>query len=470
MAEFERIDALARMVREMGVNREVILSSIHEGLIRASEREYGEPLEYRVTWEQGTGDVRMEALKTIVDKVERGMGHAQISLQAAHRIDAALEPGEKAPVKVNINDFGRAAVAVFRREFLSLVQAAEREQVLKEFGDRIGCIIPRCKVQQVYRNRILVQVAGRIEAEVPERERSRGERFEQGDSINPILIDIRPPQSNEPQLILSRATPDLVKRLFEREAPEIEEGQVVIELIAREAGVRTKIAVRSNDIRIDAVGAFVGMKGSRVQSVMRELNGERIDIIPFTHDMKTLASSALTPARVIHIENAGTVQDEVLERSIPRLVAVVPDDEHLQAIGKRGHNVRLAGELAGCRIDLKTQSQWEEENYWETKLSVDSRELPSVGDKLAERLRLQGLDTANAILEADRETLLSVQGVGPVVLAQILEDARQAIKERNRQVNAEKRLKEESLAEEAIRNGFTEEECGGDRKAGGVLD
>jgi N utilization substance protein A len=466
MAEFERIDALARMVREMGVNREIILSSIHEGLVRASEREYGEPMEYRVSWEQGTGDVRMEALKTVVDKVERGMGHLQVSLQAAHRMDPNLKPGDKAPVKVNINDFGRAAVAVFRREFLTLVQAAEREQVEKEFGDKKGRIIPRCKVQQVYRNRILVQVAGRIEAEVPEKERSRGERYEQGDSINPVLIEIRPPRSNEPQLVLSRATPDLVRRLFEREAPEIEEGQVVIELIAREAGVRTKIAVRSNDMRIDAVGAFVGMKGSRVQSVMRELNGERIDIIPFTHDMKTLASNALTPARVLHIENAGYIHDEGSDRDIPRLVAVVPDDEHLQAIGKRGHNVRLAGELAGCRIDLKTQSQWEEENYWETKLSVDTRELPSVGEKLAERLRLQGLDTARAILEADRETLLGVQGIGPVTLAQILSDAAAAVEARTRLVEEEKRLREESRREESVQD----DPEAGERKAGDGLD
>lgn len=465
MAEFERIDALARMVREMGVNRETILSSIHEGLVRASEREYGAPLEYRVTWEQGTGDVRMEALKTVVEKVERGMGHLQVTLQAARKIDPELKLGDPAPVKININDFGRAAVAVFRREFLTLVQAAEREQVLKEFGDRLKCIVPRCKVQQVYRNRILVQVAGRIEAEVPEKERSRGERYEQGDSINPVLIEIRPARSSEPQLVLSRATPELVKRLFEREAPEIEEGQVVIELIAREAGVRTKIAVRSNDIRIDAVGAFVGMKGTRVQSVMRELNGERIDIIPFTHDMKTLASNALTPARVVHIENSGTVYDESLGRDIPRLVAVVPDNEHLQAIGKRGHNVRLAGELARCRIDLKTQSQWEEENYWETKLSVDSRELPSVGEKLAERLRLAGLDTAKALLEADQETLLSVQGIGPVTLAQILSDARSAVESRAAQVGEEKRQRAESPGEEA-----SGEDDTGDGKAGGVLD
>lgn len=470
MAEFERIDALAHMVREMGVNREIILGSIHEGLVRASEREYGEPLEYRVTWEQGTGDVRMEVLKTVVDRVERGMGHAQISLDSAKRIDSNLKTGDQAPVRVNVNDFGRAAVAIFRREFLTLVQSAEREQVLKEFEGRKGHIIPRCKVQQVYRNRILVQVAGRIEAEVPEKERSRGERFEQGDSINPVLMEIRPAKSSEPQLVLSRATPELVRRLFEREAPEIEEGQVVIELIAREAGVRTKIAVRSNDIRIDAVGAFVGMKGSRVQSVMRELNGERIDIIPFTHDMKTLASNALTPARVIHVESAGSVFDENSEKEIPRLVAVVPDDEHLQAIGKRGHNVRLAGELAGCRIDLKTQSQWEEENYWETKLSVDARELPSVGEKLAERLRLQGLDTANAILEAGSETLLGIQGIGPVTLAQILEDARQAVEQRILQVNEEKLMKEESPGEEVGEEGFHEQEDSGDRKAGGVLD
>ncbi|HRW78902.1 MAG TPA: transcription termination factor NusA, partial [Candidatus Sabulitectum sp.] len=302
MTDFERIEALAGLVREKGVNREVLLKSLHAGLVKASLREYGEEQDIKVTWDQGSGDIRMEAMKTVVEKPGRHRTHMEIDLKNARKIEPDCEIGDSIAVPVSITDFGRSAVNEFRSEFMLLVKSAERNQVWKEYNDRIGMIIPRCRVQQVYRNRILVQVAGKIEAVVPADERARGERYEQGDSITPVLIRVEKPESLEPQLVLSRATPELVRRLFEREAPEIEEGVVQIKTIAREAGVRSKIAVASTDMRIDAVGAFVGMKGTRVQSVMRELNGERIDILPWTRDRIVLASQALAPATVLHME------------------------------------------------------------------------------------------------------------------------------------------------------------------------
>lgn len=446
MTDFERIEALAGLVKEKGVNREILLKSLHAGLVKASLREYGEEMDIKVTWEQSTGDIRMEAMKTVVEKPSRGQFYREIEFRKAKKLEPDCEPGDKIAVPVSIADFGRSAVNEFRSEFLLLVKSAERNQVWKEYYDRIGHIIPRCRVQQVYRNRILVQVAGKIEAVVPAEERSRGERYDQGDSITPVLIRVEKPESLEPQLVLSRSTPDLVRRLFEREAPEIEEGIVQIKVIAREAGVRSKIAVSSTDMRIDAVGAFVGMKGTRVQSVMRELNGERIDILPWTRDRLVLASQALAPATVLHIQTGesfnretGTM-DEVI-------IAVVPDDQLSLAIGRNGHNVRLAGNLVERRIDLKTQSQWEEENRWLNMLRVDVSELPGVSDKLAERLSRAGYDSAQMIVDAHTEELLDVQGVGPVTAAQLKEEAAAVVNSRVHQVEEARKLEEDSSPE-----------------------
>lgn len=446
MADFERIDALASLVREKGVNREILLRSLHAGLAKASLREYGEEQEIKVAWEQSSGDIRMEALKTVVEKVGRRKTHLEIELKKARKLDKNCELGDQVAVPISISDFGRAAVNEFRSEFLLLVKSAERNQVWKEYEDRVGAIIPRCRVQQVYRNRILVQVAGSIEAVVPADERARGERYDQGDSITPVLIRVERPESLEPQLVLSRATPELVRRLFEREAPEIEEGVVNIKVIAREPGVRSKIAVSSTDMRIDAVGAFVGMKGSRVQSVMRELNGERIDILPWTRDRYVLASQALAPATVLNIESEQSFNRETGEME-DILIAVVPDDQLSLAIGRNGHNVRLAGQLVERRIDLKTQSQWEEENRWENMLRVDVSELPSVNDKLAERMSRSGYDSAQIILESTEEELKEVQGVGPVKLTQILKEAADLVDQRVHQIEVAKKLEQNSSSE-----------------------
>lgn len=446
MADFERIEALAGLVREKGVNREILLKSLHAGLVKASLKEYGEEQDIKVTWEQGSNDVRMEAVKTVVEKTGLNCTHREIDLKKARKINPDCEVGDQIPVPVSITDFGRSAVNEFRSEFLFLVKSAERNQVWKEYAERVGKIIPRCRVQQVYRNRILVQVAGSVEAVVPADERARGERYDQGDLITPVLIRVESPESLEPQLVLSRATPELVQRLFEREAPEIEEGVVQIKAIAREAGVRSKIAVASTDMRIDAVGAFVGMKGTRVQSVMRELNGERIDILPWTRDKLVLASQALAPATVLHMETAESFNRETgaMEEVF---IAIIPDDHLSLAIGRNGHNVRLAGNLVHRRIDLKTQSQWEEENRWQNMLRVDVSELAGVTEKLAERLSRAGFDSAQMLLEADEKDLLDVQGVGPVKVAQLIAEASELVEKRVHQIEKAKKLEEKTLTE-----------------------
>jgi len=284
---------------------------------------------------------------------------------------------------------------------------------------------------------------------IPPEERARGERFEHGDTVLPVLVEVLSPESSEPQLVLSRSTPLLIKRLFEREAPEIDEGIAEIKAIAREAGVRTKIAVTSNDIRVDAVGTFVGMKGMRVQSVMRELNSERIDIIPWTIDKKLLVTNALLPATVIRVEmknrlNEDTGEDETI------MVATVPDDEVGRAKGKGGHNVRLAGQLVGYRIEIEEKSLWESRQRWDDMLLIDISELKCVNEKLAERLTRAGFDSAARLIEGTQKKILEVEGVGQVKLKNMLKEAKELILERQEFVKLEREESEILDAEKGI--------------------
>ncbi|MBN1435321.1 transcription termination factor NusA [Candidatus Fermentibacterales bacterium] len=458
---YERIEALARLFREKGLSRDVLLTSLLSGLRKATEREYGSESDLRVDWDSSSGDVSVVVMKEVVDRIASDRQHDQITLRKARKIVPEAKLGDTIPVAFDFIELSRSAINIFRQEFLSLVRQAERKDIYAEYKDRVGQLIPRCRVQQVYKNRILVQVAGRVEAVVPAEERARGERYEQGDPVLPVLLEVNEPDSSEPQLILSRATPLLVKRLFEREAPEIEEGVVEIRAIAREAGVRTKIAVASNDHRVDAVGAFVGIKGSRVQAVTRELNGERIDIIPWTMDKRVLATHALQPAAVIHTESK-TWTDPETGAERPSMMVVVPDSDLSLAIGKNGQNVRLAGEMVGYRIDLMTQTEWEKENRWRGMLKVDLPSFSSMSDKLAEKLRLSGLDSAQSILEGGEKKLLSVKGIGPATAARLLAEAKVLAEERVAEVE---RLRQETERKEMEAAALAESQSEGQQPA-----
>jgi transcription termination/antitermination protein NusA len=453
---YDRIEAIGAVIRETkGANRELLIEWLKSGLLEATGREYGSPQEIEVTWDAKSGDIRMDALKLVVKEVDPELEHLQVSRRKARKYVAEAEIGDKVPIPVDLALFSRSAVNVFRQEFLTLERSAERDQVYQEYVGRIGQLIPRCVIQQVYRNRVIVRVAGQIEAVIPPEERARGERFEHGDTVLPVLVAVLPPESSEPQLILSRATPMLIQRLFEREAPEIDEGVVEIKAIAREAGVRTKIAVASNDIRVDAVGTFVGMKGMRVQSVMRSLNGERIDIIPWTIDRRLLVTSALLPATVLRVETRKIRNEETGEEDT-LMVATVPDDEIGRAKGKGGHNVRLAGQLIGCRIEVEERSRWEERKRWEDMLRVDVSELSCVSDKLAERLTRAGFDSAARIVRGPREAILEVHGVGPIMADKLIEEAGRLVDER-RELVREEREKVRSAQAEARAAGIVPE-------------
>jgi N utilization substance protein A len=388
----------------------------------------------------------------VVREIEPAWSHLQITRRKARKYNPEADYGDEVGIPIDFDDFGRSAINVFRHEFHTLERSAERDKVYDEYSGRIGQLIPRCVVQQVYRNRVNVRIAGQIDAVIPPEERARGERFEHGDTVLPVLVEVLSPESTDPQLVLSRANPLLVKRLFEREAPEIDEGVVQIKAIAREAGVRTKIAVTSNDIRVDAVGTFVGMKGMRVQSVMRELNGERIDIIPWTIDRKLLVTSALLPATVLKVTMDTRINHETGEEETV-MIATVPDDEIGRAKGKGGHNVRLAGKLIGYRIEIEEKSLWEERKRWEDMLRVDISEFESVNSQLAERLTRAGFDSADTLIDCSMDRLLNVQGVGPVKIKKLLKEASEQIERRIKTVE----LKKEETRKAALENEATDE-------------
>ena len=457
---YQRIEALAAIIRESkGANQELLLEWLRKGLIDATEKEYGSPQNIKVTWDRKNDDVIIQTIMKVVREIDPDKSHLQITRRKARKYEPEADYGDEVGVPIDFDEFGRSAINVFRHEFHTLERSAEREKVYDEYSGRIGQLIPRCVVQQVYRNRINVRVAGQIDAVIPPEERARGERFEHGDTVLPVLVEVLSPDSTEPQLVLSRANPLLVKRLFEREAPEIDEGVVQIKAIAREAGIRTKIAVASNDIRVDAVGTFVGMKGMRVQSVMRELNGERIDIIPWTIDRKLLVTSALLPATVLRVKIENRINEDTGEK-YEVMIATVPDDEIGRAKGKGGHNVRLAGKLIGCRIEIEEKSLWEEKQQWEDMLRVDISEFESVNDKLAERLTRGGFDSADTLIGCSEERLLEIQGVGPVKARNILKEAKKLVRKRTKTVEMKKEESRKSLLQNEADDKSTADDTG----------
>ena len=320
---------------------------IRDGIVAGLVKIYGLNVEAEIEVNEGSGDIKIIVLKRVVDEVEDPS--SEISLEEARWDDDTYEVGDVMEIPVEFAEFGRNAVMATKQRIVQRVREGERQRIREEFADRMGELLSG-EVQQIERGKIVVMMnlARDAEAIIPWREQNPRERFRQGDPIRAVLkkVDETP---KGPRLILSRADPLFVAALFKLEVPEIYQGIVEIQELAREVGGRTKIAVSSRDDSIDPVGACVGMKGSRVQAVVNELGGERIDIVPWHPDPEVFARRALAPARV-----AKVVSDS------PRQVitAIVDEDQLSLAIGRNGQNVRLASQLIGWQIDLYGSREW----------------------------------------------------------------------------------------------------------------
>jgi len=402
------VEAFRVMAANKSLSDEDLHDLIRDGIHAALARHFGGPVEAEIEI-QDDGDIKIVVLKEVVEKVEDAA--RQVSLEEARFDDPDFEVGDLIEIPVPFSDFGRNAVMAAKQRIIQRVREGERDKIRQEFSGIVGELVSG-EVQQIERGKIVVMLnrAREAEAIIPWREQNPRERFRQGEAIRAVLKKLEETPRG-PRLILSRADPLFVKALFGLEVPEIYQSIVEIREIVREAGGRTKIAVSSRDETVDPVGACVGLKGSRVQAVVSELSGERIDIVPWHPDPEIFARRALAPARV-----AKVISDS--ERHV--ITAIVDEDQLSLAIGRNGQNVRLASQLIGWQIDLYSSRDWLARGA-ESALFGGGDEYEIADFPLAElegltpaslaALQAAGIDTFVAVLDMDKDDFLRVPGI-----------------------------------------------------------
>lgn len=332
-----------QIVKEKGIDRNIVLEALEQAVLTAANKKFRNTRDLEAHYNDEAGEVELFEFVTVVDEVQDS--YREIELEEAREIDPDVEIGDSLGLKMDASGFSRIAAQTAKQVIIQRVREAERETIYNEYKDRIGELINGV-VRRFERGDLVVDL-GRAEAVLPVDQQVPREVYRTGDRIKALIMDIRI-TTKGPQIMLSRSCPDLISKLFEAEVPEISEGIVEIKGVVREAGSRTKIAVYSHDHDIDPVGACVGMRGSRVQSVVSELRGEKIDIIPWSEDIVRFACNALQPAQVSKV---------YIEEEISAMEVVVADDQLSLAIGKRGQNVRLAARLTGWKLDIKSESK-----------------------------------------------------------------------------------------------------------------
>ena len=412
---YEVLEALRQIAQEKNVNRDLVIETLEMGLISAAKRRFGTGDNVEVNIDHTSGEIAVEAIKEIVADDEVENEGLQVGLTHACKTDANAKVGGELRLRLNFADFGRNAIQTTRQVLVQRVREAEREKIYDDYQGRVGEIISGT-VQQISRGDILVNI-GRAEAVIPLKEQIRKERYRQGDPIRAYLLDVLR-SARGPQVVLSRTHPAFLERLFQLEVPEIYEGVIEIKAVSREPGERAKIAVHSNDARIDPVGACVGMKGSRVQAVVRELSNERIDIVPWSEDEAIFFSRALSPA---------TVRRVVIDRREKRMSAIVDEDQLSLAIGKTGQNARLVAQLTGWNVDTLTEARYEEIQAERQATTVPLSDVPGTGQVTRDRLEAAGILSANDLVRVSLTALLDVPGIGETTAEKMRETARELV-------------------------------------------
>lgn len=412
---FELLDALGQIAREKSVDRQVLIETLEAGLLSAAKKKFGANATVRVQLDEAAGSLRVFTDRLVVDEVNDP--GAEISLEDARDHQPGITPGEMLALELSLDDFGRNAIQAAKQVLIQRVREAERDRVFNEFRGRIGELV-HAVVQQVDRGAAIVKLE-RAEAVVPQREQMPRDRFRQGEHIRALLLSVEK-ATKGPQIVLSRTHPDFLRRLFQQEVPEIAEKIVEIKNVAREPGQRSKVSVVSHDERVDPVGACVGVKGQRVQAIVRELGGERIDIVPWSPDAAVYVGRALLPARVL---------DVALDEEEKRIEVIVADDQLSLAIGKGGQNARLAAKLTGFRIDLVSNVEKTRREQEEQALRIEISQVPRIGPKLAERLAEAGIRTLNNLVDTPLPTLTQLPGIDERTAIKLLELANVSLEE-----------------------------------------
>ena len=438
---YELIDAMAQIAREKSVDKSILIETLVAGLLQAGKKRYGPEADVDVKFDEQSGRIVMALRRTVVEDAD-DLGR-EMDLAEAQGLDPDAQIGQVVAQELSLEDLGRNAIATAKQVLVQRVREAERERIYEDFHDRVGEMV-RGTVQQVDRGNIYVKL-DRSEAILPPREQIARDRFHQGDHIKAYIIAVDK-LARGPQVILSRTHPEFLRRLFESEVPEVAEKIIEIKGIAREPGSRAKVSVVSNDDKIDAVGACVGIKGSRVQAIVRELGGEKIDIVPWSVDSIVFVTRALSPAKVIE---AHVVEME------QKILVTVADDQLSLAIGKGGQNARLAAKLTGWKIDLISKSERERQKEYERKARIDIEEFEAAGPKLREKLLREGIETVQDLLKTPLEELLAIQGVGEKTAEKLLEDAKELLARRAEELEQEAKRAAQA-AEAAVLAGAAE--------------
>lgn len=405
------IDALSR---EKGIDPQIVVSAVEDAIVAATRKKDKSQENLRAELDKDTGMIRVYAVKSILaseDDIEDPQ--LEISLEEARTIDSNAEVGGEVRFLKSTEGLGRISAQIAKQIIFQKVREAERETVYNEYIGRVGEIL-NATVKRIEGPEVIFDI-GKAEARMPKKEQSRLESFAIGERVRVVLSRVDK-NSKGPAVIVSRAAPELVQNLFQTEVPEIYDGTVQIRAIAREAGERTKIAVVSKDKDVDAVGACVGMKGMRVQSIIRELRGEKIDIIEYHEDPATFAEKALQPAKVSRVT--------VLDTSDKHLEVVVDDSQLSLAIGKKGQNVRLAAKLLGWKIDIKSEEEKRQEVEQQmasmiTPTATPLESVPDLGETLIQKLNEAGITTVEALADMTPEQLEELPGVGPKTVEKI---------------------------------------------------
>ena len=422
---------IAQVAKDKGIDVKEIIGALEEAMKQAARRRHGLEKEIEARFNEELGEIELFEFREVVQEVlDPGL---QISVTDAHAsYDPEAEIGDEIGVKMDTSDFGRILAQAAKQVIIQRIRDAERDNTYEEYRNRQGEVVNGI-VRRFEKGALIIDL-GRAEAVLPPKEQVPRESYRPGDRVRAFVLEVNR-VSKGPQIVLSRACTEILIKLFEQEVPEMYEKIVTIESVAREAGGRSKIAVASRDSDVDPVGACVGMKGSRVQAVVQELRGERIDIVPWSPDTARYVCSALSPAQVSKV---------IIDETANSMDVIVPDDQLSLAIGRRGQNVRLAVQLTGWKIDIKSESSMREIARW---LADAVSVVENCGDPEAEVLLQQGITSLEDLAECPTELLTSLPGID--------DDGAAAIKVRAVELTEQKRIQDEERvrleAEEAVR-------------------
>ncbi len=417
----ELISVLDYIQREKGIDREILIQAVEASLLSACRKGVKQAKNLAVVIDRKTGKIRTLAEYLVVEEVKEP--DAEMTLEKAKTHESEAKIGDVIKIEVTPDNFGRIAAQTAKQIIIQKIREAEREIVFNEYKGREGDLVTGI-VRRYEHGNVIVDL-GRAEAILPYKEKCPSEDYAVGTRLRGLIISVKT-TAKGPEIVLSRATPDLVKKLFDLEVPEINSGTVLIKSIAREAGYRTKIAVWSADEKVDCVGACVGMRGARVKNIVRELNGEKIDIVRWDENIGKFVENALSPAKLREI---------VVNKEDSSVIVKVDDDQLSLAIGKKGQNVRLTSKITGWKVDVKkaggetTKAEIERRIFGIPQGMEQAKSLlvniPGIGPKTAKALVEAGFTDLAGLLAAEVEDLAKVPGIGPKTAKKILDAATQ---------------------------------------------